>query len=58
MDLIVLVFGIFFIIFGLINIWLRWCCDDMEALSWFMFIGGIVITIIALFSTPVFEIKI
>lgn len=55
MDLIMVGFGIFFIIFGLINIWLRWRCYDIEALSWFIFVGGIITAIVGLVSTPVFE---
>ena len=55
MDIITMGLGIFLAIFGLIMIWLRWCCDEMVALSWFMFIGGILIAIASYFATPINE---
>jgi len=45
MDLILFVIGIFLLVFGLINILLGWRCYDAEALSWLIFIGGIIFTI-------------
>ena len=52
-DLIIL--GIILSTVGAICIYLRFCCDDMEVLSWLMFTFGIIITIagILLEETPI-----
>jgi len=46
MDLMLFGIGIFLLVFGLINILLGWKCYDAEALSWFIFIGGVIFTIV------------
>jgi len=53
MDLIILVLGIVLLISGIVMIWLRWCCDEMVALSWLMFFGGILLTIVGYFGEPI-----
>lgn len=53
MNLPTMILGICLAIFGLINICLRWLCDEMIFISWFMFIGGILITITSYFATPI-----
>jgi len=45
-----LVLGIILLVSGIIMVWLRWCCDEMVALSWLMVIGGILISIVSYFS--------
>ena len=57
MDLILFVMGIILLIVGLINILLRWCCDDAQMISWSMFIGGIIFTIIGYVISPINEIN-
>jgi len=56
MDLMLLISGILLIITGGIFIWLRFKCDDMVFISWFMFIGGIILTIAGYIVEPILEI--
>jgi len=56
MDLMLFIPGILFTITGLIFIWLRFCCDDMVFISWFMFIGGIILTIAGYIVEPVTQV--
>jgi len=41
----ILVIGIILLVFGIINICLGWKCDEMVAMSWLSFIGGVIVTI-------------
>ena len=53
MELGILILGIVLLVCGFINILLRWCCDEMQMISWLMFIGGIIITVFGYISEPI-----
>jgi len=57
MDLMMFGIGIFLTITGAILIWLRFRCDEAVAISWFMFIGGIILTIVGYIATPITEVS-
>jgi len=56
MELMLIGIGFILTILGIINILLRWCCTDAEMISWFMFIGGIIITILGYIVAPLSEV--
>jgi len=56
MDLLLFIPGILVTITGLIFILLRFCCDDMVFISWYMFIGGIILTIVGYISEPITQV--
>jgi len=55
MEIISIILGLIITIIGLVLILLRFRCYDMEMMSWFMFIGGIIITIVGYISPPLSE---
>jgi len=57
MELGIFILGLVLLICGFINILLRWCCGEMQMISWLMFIGGIVISILGYISEPLFKLN-
>jgi len=50
MELMILILGVCLSVFGLVNIFLRWKCYEMEAVSWMTFLGGAFITVLGFFT--------